>query len=78
MSPTEEQIATAVRAALARHLASHSQAIDAGRQPIAEPGRPHPSFALLQVAPGSDGDGACLIEPAVACHHCGFCLSFGH
>jgi hypothetical protein len=35
----------------------------------------HVRFALTR---GSDDDGACLIEPAVRCNHCGFCLSFGH
>ena len=23
-------------------------------------------------------DGSCLIEPAVGCNHCGYCLSHGH
>jgi len=27
---------------------------------------------------GSDGDGPCLIEPAVTCNHCGYCKSYGH
>jgi len=27
---------------------------------------------------GSDGDGPCLIEPAVMCNHCGYCKSYGH
>ncbi len=35
----------------------------------------HARFALIR---GGDDDGACLIEPAVRCNHCGFCLSFGH
>ena len=39
---------------------------------------PHPSHARLALARGGDGEGACLIEPAVRCNHCGFCLSFGH
>jgi hypothetical protein len=31
------------------------------------------------VLPGSDVDeGACVIEPAVRCNHCGFCQSYGH
>ena len=38
----------------------------------------HASHVLLPLAPGGDGDGACLIEPAVRCTHCGYCLSFGH
>ena len=26
----------------------------------------------------SDGDGRCIIEPLVACTHCGYCKSYGH
>ena len=40
--------------------------------------RPHASHALLPLVRGGDGDGACLIEPAVRCNHCGYCLSYGH
>jgi hypothetical protein len=36
------------------------------------------SFMQLPLARGGDGDGACLIEPAVRCNHCGYCLSYGH
>ncbi len=38
----------------------------------------HASHARLPLARGSDGEGACLIESAVRCNHCGYCLSFGH
>jgi hypothetical protein len=38
----------------------------------------HASYGLLPLARGGDGDGACLIEPAVRCTHCGYCLSYGH
>jgi hypothetical protein len=38
----------------------------------------HSSQAVFPVARGSDGDGACLIEPAVRCSHCGYCQSLGH
>src|SRR5919108_4771517 len=37
--------------------------------------RTYASFGLLPLARGADGDGACLIEPAVRCNHCGYCLS---
>jgi hypothetical protein len=40
--------------------------------------RSHASHLMLPLARGSDGDGACLIEPTVRCNHCGYCLSFGH
>jgi hypothetical protein len=38
----------------------------------------HASHARFALTRGGDDDGACLIEPAVRCSHCGFCLSFGH
>jgi hypothetical protein len=38
---------------------------------------PHASHGRFPLAPGGD-DGACLIEPAVRCNHCGFCQSYGH
>lgn len=38
----------------------------------------HISHARLPLARRSDDEGACLIEPAVRCTHCGFCLSYGH
>lgn len=36
------------------------------------------SFSRFPLARGSDTDGACLIEPAVRCSHCGYCVSYGH
>ena len=54
----------------------------AGREGDAAPDAPlvreHSSHALLPLARGGDGDGACLIEPTVRCTHCGYCLSYGH
>jgi len=38
----------------------------------------HASFARLPLVRGGDEDGACLIEPAVRCNHCGYCQSYGH
>lgn len=38
---------------------------------------PHPSHVRFAVSSGGD-EGACLIEPAVRCNHCGFCQSYGH
>jgi len=42
------------------------------------PARDFAAFALLPLPRGGDTDGACLIEPAVRCNHCGYCLSYGH
>jgi hypothetical protein len=35
----------------------------------------HTRLALLR---SGDDDGRCLIEPAVRCNHCGYCVSYGH
>jgi len=50
------------------------------------PGAPDPAAAFsahvshlrLPIARGGDDDGACIIEPAVRCNHCGYCQSLGH
>ena len=77
---TEDDLRALVRDAVARHLAVPGGA-DAAHAHAPGPGVPapgvHPSFGrdLLPREPG-DG-GACLIEPAVKCNHCGFCQSHG-
>ena len=38
----------------------------------------HGSFARLPLLRSGDDEGMCLIEPAVRCNHCGYCLSYGH
>ena len=80
---TEDDLRALVRQAVARHLTASSVDRAAGGAP--GPGTPAagvcpsfgPSFGryLLPREPG-DG-GACLIEPAVKCTHCGFCQSHG-
>ena len=69
MQLSDSEIRALVREAIARH-----------GQRNAPEGRPliHPSQGLLPLQRGSDGDGACLIEPDVRCNHCGYCLSYGH
>ena len=37
----------------------------------------HSSHALFTLASG-DPEGRCIIEPGVACNHCGYCKSYGH
>ncbi len=69
---TEQQLRGLVREAIARHLGQ--AAPDAG--PGAAPGRATlPSHQMFRLP---DGDGACVVEPALACNHCGFCKSLGH
>lgn len=38
----------------------------------------HTSHVRFLLGPGGDETGACVIEPAVRCTHCGFCQSYGH
>ena len=73
----EQELRDMIRASIARHLDAPSSA----SMPAPEPASAfraqisHLRFALAQ---GGDGDGACLIEPAVRCTHCGYCVSYGH
>jgi hypothetical protein len=69
---TEEQLRALVREAVARHLGD-------ARTPAGQPSwQSHASHGRLPVLIGREGDGACLIEPAVRCNGCGFCQSMGH
>ena len=38
----------------------------------------HASHGRFVLPAGAETDGPCLIEPAVACNHCGYCQSLGH
>lgn len=74
---TEEQLRALVRDAVARHLGQSaapdaSDAVDASRVPVSR----HASHGMFRLQAGNDG--ACLIEPAVSCTHCGYCKSYGH
>jgi len=66
-----------VRALVREAIASHARP-DAGQPAFVASCRDHASHALLPLERGGDGSGACFIEPAVRCTHCGYCLSFGH
>lgn len=68
----EDALREMVREALARRFATPA----VGTHAIA-PVRPalhmsHQRYGL------PESDGPCLIEPAVACNHCGYCQSHGH
>ena len=70
---TDQELRELVRDAVARHL--H---LDRAAPGALLSARGHASHALLPVLRGGDTDGACLIEPAVRCTHCGYCQSYGH
>jgi len=73
---TDAQLRALVREALTRHIGAGPG------EPRSVRGRDecrsHPSHGTFRLATGTDGDGPCLIEPAVACNHCGYCTSYGH
>jgi hypothetical protein len=78
---TEDDLRALVRQAVARHLAAGGAEAGDPSGSAVDRGTPapgvHPSFGryLLPREPGDSG--ACLIEPAVKCNHCGFCQSHG-
>ena len=62
-----------IRESIARHTgAAIGSRTSESRVPL------HPSHMRFTVLRSGDDDGACLIEPAVRCNHCGYCLSYGH
>ena len=65
-----------IRESIARHLGAGDRSV--GHVHAPDLCGPHPSHALLPLLRSGDDDGACLIEPAVRCNHCGYCLSYGH
>lgn len=76
----DDQLRAMVREAIARHSGPRGGRRDApsGAPAPLTAERLHVSHLLLAVTPGSAGDGACIIEPSVACNHCGYCQSYGH
>jgi hypothetical protein len=75
----EDDIRAVVRDAIARHVPSAPKAVE--RPSAASVGgsdadRRHSSHGLFVL--DNDSDGACVIEPAVRCTHCGYCRSYGH
>jgi hypothetical protein len=77
---TEEDLREMIRESIARHVAPLAPSAIGHRASPDSVGvlQMHSSHARLPLSRGSDDDGACIIEPAVRCNHCGFCLSFGH
>jgi hypothetical protein len=68
-----------IRDSIARHTGGAGSARPFGSAPDSVVVfNAHVSHLRLPVVRGSDEDGACIIEPAVRCNHCGFCQSLGH
>ena len=76
MDISDHDLRALVRDAIARQTAG-TGAAPAGPRP-ARVDRSHPSHVKFLLPAGGDGDGMCVIEPAVRCTHCGYCQSYGH
>ena len=73
---TDGELREMIRESIARHTGA-AQVRAPGAGPDASCSA-HASHVRLSVLRSGDDDGACLIEPAVRCNHCGYCLSYGH
>ena len=73
----DSELRALVRDAVARHLGQRDRAAYPPAAPVAAvPGGPHPSHGLYVTLVNVTD--ACVIEPSVACEHCGYCKSHGH
>jgi hypothetical protein len=78
---TEQQLRALVRDAIAKAGVGGA---DGGAKTIGGAQAPPygvpaaPPYGALFTLPPGDPDGRCMIEPGVACNHCGYCKSYGH
>ena len=70
---TEQELRALVRSVIAQHGGS-TVPPDPSVVPLPSMHQ-HASHALFVIP--AQGD-ACIIEPGVACNHCGYCKSYGH
>lgn len=68
---TDEEIRTVVRQVLAARGV-------AGTLTPPSAGASHPSTLRLHMVLPTQPGSPCVIEPAVTCNNCGYCLSQGH
>jgi hypothetical protein len=81
MDVSDAELREMIRDVIAARASQGSKKSGGGaaqQPPLVSASPAHASHERLALTRGGDGDGACLIEPAVRCNHCGFCLSFGH
>jgi hypothetical protein len=76
MEISEQELREMVREAIARY--GVAPAAPPPRLPSQPASGGIPASHGLLLLPSGDADGQCLIEPAVKCNHCGYCLSLGH
>ena len=75
---TEQEVRALVREVIAKHATGGVTGGPQASHVSVESIRRHASHGLFVLPAGADTDGPCLIEPAVACNHCGYCKSYGH
>ena len=76
---TDQDLRAMIRDSIARHAGASGPARQPGGAPDAAAAfNAHVSHLRLALVRGGDDDGACLIEPAVRCNHCGYCQSLGY
>jgi hypothetical protein len=68
---TDEEIRAIVRQVLASRGGAQAPARSSD-------GIPHASFLRLRMVVPTEPGSPCVIEPAVTCNNCGYCLSHGH
>ena len=71
----EQELRGLVRSVIARQGAVAARE---ATQPGAVPAHLHASHVMFALPADPQGEGRCLIEPAVMCNHCGYCKSWGH
>jgi hypothetical protein len=80
---TDQELRGMIRESIARHVGADAEParetayVSGTRVPAGAYGA-HASHARLALVTGGDENGACLIEPAVRCNHCGYCQSQGY
>ena len=76
---TEQELRALVREAIAKVGAATAAPDEAAAHPgrgVSPAVSAHSSHALFTIQ--GDPEGRCVIEPGVACTHCGYCKSYGH
>jgi hypothetical protein len=77
----EQELRALIRQVIAERMGSPAQPPAATPAHVPLPMldvRMHASHAMFRVPAGSEIGGPCVIEPQVACTHCGYCQSLGH
>ena len=75
---TEQELRVLVREAIARHLEGQGAVTGpAAASTFVPMASVHAHLSHAKFALPALGE-SCIIEPAVACNHCGFCKSYGH